>query len=37
MMKAIGRPSALMKILTMRGDHPAGRTTLILVKEKLGF
>jgi acyl-CoA hydrolase len=37
LMKAIGRPSALMKILTVRGDYPAGRTTVILVREKLGF
>jgi hypothetical protein len=36
-MQAIGRPSALMKILTVRGDYPAGRTTVILVREKLGF
>ena len=37
LMNAIGRPSALMKILTVRGDYPAGRTTVILVREKLGF
>ena len=37
LMQAIGRPSALMKILTVRGDYPAGRTTVILVREKLGF
>jgi acyl-CoA hydrolase len=36
MVKAYGRPSALMKILTLRGDSP-GRTTIILVKQKLGF
>jgi len=37
MRKAFGYPSSLAKILTIRRDFPAGRTTLILVKEKLGF
>ena len=37
MVKAFGYPSSLSKILTIRRDGPAGRTTLILVKEKLGF
>jgi hypothetical protein len=36
MRKASGYPSSLAKILTIRRDA-AGRTTLILVKEKLGF
>jgi acyl-CoA hydrolase len=36
MRKAYGYPSSLAKILTIRRDT-AGRTTLILVKEKLGF
>ena len=37
MRKAFGYPSSLVKILTIRRDFPAGRTTLILVREKLGF
>ena len=37
MVKAFGYPSSLAKILTIRRDFPAGRTTLILVREKLGF
>ena len=36
MHKAYGFPSSLAKILTIRRDN-AGRTTLILVKERLGF
>jgi acyl-CoA hydrolase len=36
MRKAYGYPSSLAKILTIRRDT-AGRTTLILVEEKLGF
>jgi hypothetical protein len=36
MMKAYGRPSSLNKILIIEKDAP-GRTTVIFVKEKLGF
>jgi acyl-CoA hydrolase len=37
MRKAFGYPSSLAKILTIRRDFPAGRTILILVREKLSF
>jgi acyl-CoA hydrolase len=37
MVKAFGYPSSLSKILTIRRAYPTGRTTLILVKERLGF
>ncbi len=37
MMDRFNIPTVLAKILTIRRDHPVGRTTLILVKEKIGF
>ena len=37
MQKLYGRPSSLNKILTIRRDNPPDRTTVILVKERLGF
>lgn len=32
-----GRPSALLKILIFNGDLPAGRSTIVLVREPIGF
>ena len=37
MLDAIGRPSALAKVLIMKKGYPPDRITLILVKENLGF
>jgi hypothetical protein len=34
---AYGRGSLIARILILRQDHPAGRTTVILVKHRLGF
>ena len=37
MQKLYGRPSSLNKILTIRRDNPPDRTTVIFVKERLGY
>jgi hypothetical protein len=37
MLDALGRPSALAKVLIMKKGYPAERVTLIFVKENLGF
>jgi hypothetical protein len=35
--EAYGRPSALLKILIINGDWPAGRSTIVLIREPIGF
>jgi len=35
--EAYGMPSALLKVLLINGDWPAGRSTVVLVREPIGF
>jgi hypothetical protein len=34
---AYGSPSALAKILILNADWPAGRSTVVLIREPIGF